>query len=267
MNQKQLGKERERNRKAEITFLNQNMHRKVPAWQEKISRFVPEKLDGTLKTAFFKAFELIFEKGTGIIEKTYNKEKKQQDYKIREFAAETRNNCRSVREFGRQAAVSKGVNMAISTVEGVGMGVLGMGLPDIPLFIGVLLKSIYEIALTYGFSYDSEEERIFILKMIETALSHEEELIKRNMELNSLLETGLHEENLDVTLEEQIRRTSDVLAEEMLYLKFIQGAPVVGVVGGISDLVYQKKILDFVGVKYKKRFLEKQQNTSRESQS
>ena len=75
--QKQLGKERERNRKAEITFLNQNMHRKVPAWQEKISRFVPEKLDGTLKTAFFKAFELIFEKGTGIIEKTYNKEKKQ----------------------------------------------------------------------------------------------------------------------------------------------------------------------------------------------
>ena len=87
------------------------------------------------------------------------------------------------------------------------------------------------------------------------------------MELNSLLETGLHAENLDVTLEEQIRRTSDVLSEEMLYLKFIQGAPVVGVVGGISDLVYQKKILDFVGVKYKKRFLEKQQNTSRESQS
>lgn len=49
------------------------------------------------------------------------------------------------------------------------MGFLGMGLPDIPVFLGVLLRSIYEIALSFGFSYDTEEEqkvRLWFLKKI-----------------------------------------------------------------------------------------------------
>lgn len=41
----------------------------------------------------------------------------------------------------------------------------------------------------------------------------------------------------------------------MLYLKFIQGIPVVGVAGGISDVIYQKKITDYAVLKYKRRFL------------
>ena len=44
---------------------------------KKLDRFIPEKLSGTLNAAFFKGFQVIFEKGTGIIEKTYNKDKKE----------------------------------------------------------------------------------------------------------------------------------------------------------------------------------------------
>ena len=253
MNQDQIEKEYGRLVKAESAFIQHNLHVKVAAWQEKISRFVPEKLSRTLNTAFFKAFELIFEKGTGIIEKTYNREKKEQDYKINEYAANLKNNRKSLRAFGKQAGVSKNINMAISTVEGVGMGALGMGLPDIPLFLAVLLKSIYEIALSYGFHYDTEEEQIFILKMIETALSHEEALIKGNAQLNSWMKD---QKPFEISRTEQIRKTSDALSNELLYLKFIQGMPVVGIVGGLSDMVYQKKITDFVAIKYKRRFFE-----------
>ena len=46
------------------------------------------------------------------------------------------------------------------------MGFFGLGLPDIPLFLGVLLKSIYEVALSYGYTYDTQEEQIFILKPV-----------------------------------------------------------------------------------------------------
>ena len=166
MNQKQIEKEYAKMIKAERVFLDQNLHRKGSIWQEKISKHVPEKLSNTLNTAFFKAFELIFEKGTGIIEKTYNREKKEQDYKVNEYAAELKNNRKTIRAFSKQANASKNFNMAISTLEGVGMGVLGLGIPDIPVFLAVLLKSIYEIALSYGFCYDTEEEQIFILKMI-----------------------------------------------------------------------------------------------------
>ena len=55
----------------------------------------------------------------------------------------------------------------------------------------------------------------------------------------------------------QIEKTSDLLSQELLYLKFIQGIPVAGVVGGISDVIYQKKITDYAVLKYKRRFLAK----------
>lgn len=343
MKRKHIDKEWEQLQKAEQNFLDRNVAPKTSGWQEKVAKFVPQKLENTLNGAFYKAFELIFDKGTGVIEKTYQKEKKQQNYKINEFAAEVRGSRRALRAFGREANASRTFNMAISTAEGVGMGLIGMGLPDIPIFLGVLLKSIYEVALSYGFSYDTEEEQIFILKLIETAFSHEGELAERNMELNLWMRenavgkgetidpppastaaveepastaaveeppaataaeeepastaaeeepvataaveepavTAVEEEpaaqekhghptegacapqppvyrrRFDITRSEQIRRTSDALAEELLYLKFVQGLPIVGIVGGLSDMVYQKKISDYASLKYKRRFLEK----------
>ena len=90
--------------------------------------------------------------------------------------------------------------------------------------------------------------------MIETSLSHEGELIHGNMELNSWIKEP---RGFEISREEQSRRTAEALSKEMLYLKFVQGIPVVGVVGGVSDMVYQKKITDYVAIKYKRRFLEK----------
>lgn len=254
MQKKHIEKEWQKLMREEQTFLKKNMPARSAGWQDKIAKFVPEKLEDTLNSAFCKAFELVFDKGTAIIEKTCQKEKKEQNYKINAYTADVRNTRRSLRAFGKEAATSKNLNMAVSTVEGVGMGLLGMGLPDIPLFLGVLLKSIYEIALSYGFSYDTKDEQIFILKIIETALSHDKELAERNMELN----LWMQREQFDVETEwsGQIRHTSDALSKELLYLKFVQGIPVVGIIGGLSDMVYQKKISDYATLKYKRRFLE-----------
>ena len=253
MNQKQMEKEWNQMQKTEAEFVNQNLPQRTSDWQEKISGFIPKKLDETLNNAFCKAFELVLEKGTGLIEKTYNREKMEQDYKINEYAAEIKNNPRTMKVFGKKAGFTKGINQAISAAEGVGMGVIGMGIPDIPIFLGVLLKSIYEIALTYGYHYDTEEEQIFILKMIETALSHEEKLITENMELNQ----WIREQNrFKIIKSDQIKKTSKTLSEELLYLKFVQGIPIVGVIGGLSDMIYQKKISDYAAMKYKRRFIE-----------
>ena len=259
MNQKQIEKEWKNLIKTEEKFISRNLEKKESGWQTKIEKFIPDKLSDTLDAAFYKAFEVIFEKGKRVIEKTYNKEKREQDYKINEYAAELKNNRKTMKAFGKQAKASQNFNMTISAVEGVGMGVVGAGLPDIPLFLGVLLKSIYETALIYGFTYETEQEQIFILKMIETALLHEKDLIEGNQELNTWLETPYP---FLISKAEQIKRTSFVLAEEMIYLKFIQGIPLVGIAGGFSDVVYQKKITDYVQIKYKRRFLLNKRNSS-----
>lgn len=151
---------------------------------KKLDRFVPEKLSGTLNAAFFKAFELIFEKGTSIIEKTYNKKKRETDFKVNTYANEIQADKKTARQFTKQAKSAKTMNLAISSVEGIGLGIVGLGIPDIPLFITMVLKSIYEIALSYGYEYESDEEKIFILKIIETAMCDEEEFINKDESLN-----------------------------------------------------------------------------------
>lgn len=243
--------------KKEARYLMRRREEKTSsALQQKLEEKIPEKLEDTLNTAFIKAFDLVFEKGTGLIEKTYNKDQQKTDYQVREYAAGLKESRKTVKAFGRQSQGTRMKNLMISGVEGVGLGLLGIGLPDIPLFTAVILKSVYEIALSYGFEYESEKEQWFILKMIETALKKGEEL-ERN---NSLLNAWIDQNGIGETVKgrkEQSKETAAALAEALLYMKFLQGIPVVGVAGGAADTVYLKKITDYAELKYKRRFLRK----------
>ena len=243
--------------KKEARYLMRRREEKTSsALQQKLEEKIPEKLEETLNTAFIKAFDLVFEKGTGLIEKTYNKDQQKTDYQVREYAAGLKESRKTVKAFGRQSQGTRMKNLMISGVEGVGLGLLGIGLPDIPLFTAVILKSVYEIALSYGFEYESEKEQWFILKMIETALKKGEEL-ERN---NSLLNAWIDQNGIGETVKgrkEQSKETAAALAEALLYMKFLQGIPVVGIAGGAADTVYLKKITDYAELKYKRRFLRK----------
>ena len=225
----------------------------------KLDRFVPEKLSGTLNAAFFKGFEVIFEKGTGVIEKTYNKQQKERDFQINTYAAELGADRKSVRKFTKQAKSAKAANLLVSTVEGVGLGLVGAGIPDIPLFIAMLLKSVYEVALSYGYRYDTEEEKVFILKLIEVAMKDGEEFLHANTEFNELIDQiaadGDSLEGYRVDKNAQMRATSESLSAEMIYTKFLQGTMIIGMAGGIFDPIYINRISDYAVLKYRRRFL------------
>ncbi len=239
------------NRK-EKKFETKQIQKNTSIINQKLDEIIPLKLRSTLDIAFNKAFELVFEKGTAVIEKTYNKEQRELDFQVNEYAAGLKETKKTIKAFSKQANKSKTVNMLLSGVEGVGLGVLGIGIPDIPLFIGVLLKSIYEIALSYGFSYETESEQCFILKLIQVSMEHGGEFKKGNEELNRLIEDGVIFPDIR---KEQIKKTSSAMSNELLYMKFLQGIPIIGIAGGLSDSVYLKKVTDFAQLKYKKRFL------------
>lgn len=247
-----LEREWESLKKKEKRFEEKQMQKSSSPVYKKLDEIIPEKLRSTLNIAFNKAFELVFEKGTAIIEKTYNKEQKELDYQVNEYAAELKETKKTIRAFSNQANKSKAVNLLLTGVEGVGLGALGIGIPDIPLFIGVLLKSIYEIALSYGFSYETESEQCFILKLIQVSMEHGETFKEGNEEIDKLIENGVVFSDIR---KEQIKDTSSTMANELLYMKFLQGIPIIGIAGGLSDSIYLKKVTDFVQLKYKKRFL------------
>ncbi|MBR0481448.1 MAG: EcsC family protein, partial [Firmicutes bacterium] len=73
-------------------------------------------------------------------------------------------------------------------IGGIGLGAAGIGLPDIPIFTAVLLKGVYEVALHYGYEYDSEKEKYFVLRIIEVALLYGADLDRENEEMNRWIE-------------------------------------------------------------------------------
>lgn len=238
----------------EARFLKKQASAGGTLLNQKLDQIVPAKLKTTLDAAFYKAFQAVFEKGTVLIEKTYDKEKKKYTFKVNSYAAGLKESKSNLRAFSRQANAARNKNLLISGVEGITTGIAGIGIPDIPLFTAVILKTIYEIALSYGYGYDTEAEQYFILKVIEAALLHGDDLALADSELNRWPEDS----DASVTdLESQIRRTANALSDELLYMKFIQGLPVVGVIGGLADSVYLKKIGDYAVMKYKRRFLKK----------
>ena len=247
-------KEWEKFVKKEQKYLDKQKEKKESFLNQKLEEKVPEKLQGTLDTAFAKAFHLIFEKGTAVIEKTYRKEEIEKQYQINEFTNQVRQDKKSLRTFSKNAKGSGTKNLVVSGAAGIGMGILGVGIPDIPVFTAMILKSIYEIAMHYGYSYETEEEQYFILLLIQGAVSHGEEMLTIDNKINHYISSSIWVK--EETKEEMIQKTAFYLSKELLYMKFLQGIPVVGAVGGAYDVVYLKQITEYANLKYERRFLE-----------
>ena len=213
---------------------------------------VPPKLEDTLTLAFIKAFSLVFSKAAPLIEKTYSKEALSQDFQDAWREAKEQGSHASLRRVSRGANRSAARHVLLAGAEGSILGLLGFGLPDIPLFSGLLLRNLYEIALSYGFSYDTPPERLFILRVIEVSLLRGESYEKENAHLSLWIDTG---KAPTFSEKEQIRRTASALSEHLLYLKFIQGIPLIGIVGGFSDSLCLHRVSQYARIKYKRRFL------------
>lgn len=242
--------------KQEQLYLQKRMQKKDSKLNELLAKKVPPNLQGTLNAALTKAFYLIFEKGTGVIEKTYKREELEKSYQINEFAASVRGNRKSLKAFSRKASGAGAVNFLMSGVSGISLGLLGIGIPDIVLLIGMLLKSVYEIALNFGFDYEKEEERKFILLLIQGALSYEPELSQINEEVNYFIDNGSYQK--EFCLNQCIDDAAGCLSKELLYMKFLQGVPVIGAVGGAYDAIYIKRVVKYAEMKYRRRFYTRQ---------
>lgn len=237
--------------------LMQKKQQRTPlsAFTEKIEEKIPDNLQEKLELAFYKGFQIVFEKGSGIIEKTYDQEQLQKEHALYDYGISQLKHKKSLKKLNQQVNKGQWKNLGLTTLEGTGLGLLGIGLPDIPLFIGVLLRGIYEVAMQYGYDYNTPEEKNYILTLIEAAMSPEEEKQHLNLSVDAFAEAVDENYTLDFKLEAQMKRTASTLATDMLCMKFIQGLPIVGVVGGMTNMIYYKKILDYAKLKYQKRYL------------
>lgn len=225
-----------------------------PKLKTRLESKIPEKIYSGVESAFGKGFALVFDQGRGIIEKSYSRETLSADHRIRDYALLVKGSRRELRRMRGRARKSDLLNLTVTAVEGIGLGALGIGLPDIVIFIGALLKGVYETALNYGFSYESRDEQYLILKMMEVSLSTGDDWQRGNIEVDNIF----RKRNDDVSEEDfkaQLEKTASAFAMDMLLLKFIQSMPVVGLVAGASNPVYYNKVLQYVSLKYQKHYM------------
>jgi len=245
--------------KMEDKLLNkrQNIYikNKISPIKEKLEEKIPTKMMDTFQKAFEKGFYYVFEKGTVIIEKSYNLKKLKNEADINEYILSKQINNKNLNRIDKKVKKGSLINKGITTAEGTILGVLGIGLPDIPVFIGVILKTVYEICLNYGFNYDSEEEKAFVLNIICASVNKTEKRMIYSNEADKIgysIDNGF---NNKVDINNMIKVTSIMLSENILLSKIIQGVPMIGVYGGISNYILIRDISEVACLKYKKRLL------------
>ena len=200
-----------------------------------------------------KAFGLVFEKGTGVIAGAGRLEERQRTFQVNAYAADLREDRRTLRAFSREAARAGRGNLLLSGVAGVGMGLFGVALPDIPLFTAMLLKALYETAESFGFDHSSPSEQLYILRLLEAAMSDGDDLRRKNQALDVFAQTGAWPEESD--LKHQMEATARRLSEALLCGKAVQNIPLVGAVGGAEDAAIMDRARRYAAIKYEKRFL------------
>lgn len=236
---KEIRRQLRRVRSRETEILIKSRYGSKISLESLLSKYVPDKLEATLDTAFNEAFKLIFARGTGVISKTFNEEKLRKSQGT---------------DFEAQKLWAK--DMLLTGLEGAGLGLAGVGLPDIPVFTAMLLRTVYQTALSYQFEYKTKTEQMFILRLIEAALTRGKAAEQLSEDLDEFMRE-IDEDDVRYygSMNDQIARTSKALSDETLYLKFVQTIPVVGVAGGLSNPIYLNKVKNYADVKYRKRRL------------
>lgn len=222
----------------------------------KIRQRIPEKAMSGLEKAFEKGFLLLFEKGDSIIEKAGSLQRARKQWDIYKASLDRMIIPQTLKAVNNSAANCIKASKGITTAEGTALGIFGIGLPDIPIFLAMLLKTSYEIAASYGIDYREEEERKYTLALLKVAFSGGSERLRHSDECDEIGMNIDDDQFIDTEItDEDIATVSQVLATDMLVAKFLQGLTFVGVIGGPLNYRLVHKVGKIAKVKYKKRFL------------
>ena len=121
------------------------LHRQPGELQARIAEKVPETVRDTLTAAFGAAFSAALA-GEPLLRRTASPKAEARRLARAEEQLRTPERFSSVRGTGRSAVFSAA---AASAVRGSGLGLLGIGLPDIPLFAASLLRSLGPVSYTH----------------------------------------------------------------------------------------------------------------------
>lgn len=231
--------------------------KKATRLMDKTAEKIPSAAFDVINMAFAEAFSALLIQGTPIVEKTFAPAKIRNRFFSQKSTLSKHITSKGLNKIDKSAKLKASLNKYVTAAEGTALGFLGIGLPDVPVFIGMILKSIYEISLSYGFDYRLPFEKQYILLIICAAVSESNAKQSYFKQIDEYALEISENKTIHVDIPKTISEASELLAKEILVTKAIQGFFIVGAVGGISNYATLDKITTTALIKYKKRFLEK----------
>ena len=227
---------------------------------------IPDSVREKLEWAFCKGFSAVFEYGDDVIEKTIDTKGQRRRFIGRELGFIMEGSSASLSAFEMSGLKSDGLNMLLTTAEGVGLGLLGVGMPDIVLFVAILLRGVREAAAQYGRETDSDGEKMLMLYILETAMLSGRDWVERDEAIERMLEGSALIPGDPESAEAQLERTAAAFATDLLVMKFIQGLPIVGALGGLGNPLYYRRVLSYARLKYERAYIREAMSRLKEEQ-
>lgn len=222
----------------------------------KVREKAPKKVIEKVRAALIKGFIFIFTKGTPAIEKVGGLKKKRMKAEIDIGALDKGISLGAIERVDEGAAGTASTNKEITSVEGAVMGLFGWGPQDAPVFLSVILKSIYEVAASYGFDYNSNEERRYIIALMNGALSGGFDKIPNSEKCDEIgIMIDLGKGNNEELAEEELQSAAENIADQILVLKVLMMIKIAGAFSAATNYKMVKQVTEYAKVKYRQRFL------------
>lgn len=241
----------------EDPFWKKAVSKTTESVKAKIEDKIPEKLEDTLNKAFTAAFKMVFQEGKVLIKKTYNEETLKSEYADKRVGVQTKGDRSLIKKLRRPAEKRYFKSLGVAATEGVGLGLLGIGLPDIPILIGNMIRTCTVSAQSHGLDTDRKDEQVYMLMMIRLAAMPVEERTAVNRQLDALGDAIDSGKEIFLDLETEMKETSERLSMTLLFSRFVMGLPVVGVAGGLYNPVIVSQLHQLAEVKYEARLLKR----------
>ncbi|MDO4923610.1 MAG: EcsC family protein [Peptococcaceae bacterium] len=251
---------RDLEKKEKTLFLEDSFWKKAAGkytatWRDNLEEKIPDKLEETLRKAFVGAFKAVFRGGKTLIDKTYDSEALEAEHRAMLDDIAEKGDRSLLKKLRRSGGKRHLKAMGVATTEGVGLGLLGIGIPDVPILIANLIRLCTMSAKSHGVDVDCEAEQLYMLLLIELVAEPTEAREAVNEKLNQLSKAIDQGEHVHMNLSEQMTKTAEALATAMLFSHFVMGLPIIGVAGGLYNTVIVSQLHQLAEIKYQMRLL------------
>ena len=223
---------------------------------QRMAESLPAVYKETLDLAFYQNLMMLLDPEKDVVSGLINREELEEKFHRLDRAVDADAGFKALGHMEREAAKLNGSELSAAALEGLGLGSIGIGSPETVILTLLMLRTLYETALLYGFNIDHPWEKDLALMLLSAAFSSGEDAYREQQALTRVLKGLADGVTPEIDREKRIRAAASHMAGSMSLQKFVQGIPVIGAAGLFFNSAAIKRLQTLSRCVYKQLYLQ-----------